>query len=155
MKRNFLAAFSEAEKRRKNPPKVFLKFGANHAMRGFSDTEVPALGNFIAEWGTARNLRLVNLFVECDGGEAMNPQTNQPAPCEPYFAEDSLLRRAVRTGPPLQIFDLRPLRAQISRWKDVDPATRKVILAFDYYVTIRDGRAATPVGTPPGALEKK
>lgn len=155
MKRNFLAAFEAAEKRGKRPPKVFLKFGGNHAMRGFSDTNVPALGNFIAEWGNARNLRLVNLFVECDGGQALNPQTNAPAPCEPYFAEDSLLRRAVQSGPPLQIYDLRPLRAQLSKWKNADASTKKVILAFDYYVTIRDGRAATPVGTPPGVLGKK
>ena len=148
MKRNFLAAFTAAERRRGSPPKVFLKFGGNHAMRGHSGTDVPALGNFLAEWGTARGMRMVNLFVECDGGEAMNPQTGKPGLCEPYFGADSLLRQAVATGPALQLYDLRPLRAKLPGWKALDPATRQVILAFDYYVTIRNGRAATPVGTP-------
>ena len=149
MKRNFLAAFTDAEQRMKSTPKVFLKFGASHAMRGHSSTNVPALGNFLAEWGTARRLRLVNMFIECDGGEALNPQTGKPAPCEPYFAKDAMIRRVVEAGPPLQFYDLRPLRSRLSRWKDLDPASRQLILAFDYYVTIRGGRAAEPLATPP------
>lgn len=154
MKRNFLAAFTSAEQRLRKTPKVFLKFGGNHAMRGLSDTNVPAFANFLAEWGGSRGLRMVNLFVDCDGGQAMNPQTNKPETCEPYFAEDSALRQAVKSGPALQIYDLRPLRAQLAQWKDLDVASRKVILAFDYYVTIRGGRAATPLGSPPSMPKK-
>jgi hypothetical protein len=154
MKRIFMADYTAAERRTKAPPKVFFKFGANHAMRGLGGTDVPALGNFIADFATSRGTGMVNLFVECDGGEAMNPQTNKPAPCEPYFETDSLLRQAVASGPELQVYDLRPLRSKVERWKELDPATRKVILAFDYYVTIRNGRAATPLGTPPANLSK-
>ena len=151
MKRNFIAAFGDAERRLKSPPKVFLKFGANHAMRGHGGTDVPALGNFLAEWGTASGMRMVNLFVDCDGGEALNPRTNKPAPCEPYFGPDSALREATAAGPALQMYDLRPLRSRLAKWKTIDPASRKVILAFDYYVAIRGGRAAAPVGSPPAS----
>jgi hypothetical protein len=149
MKRNFLAAFSDAETRLQSRPKVFLKFGANHAMRGHSETNVPALGNFLAEWGASKGMRMVNIFVECDGGEALNPQSGKAEACDPYFAADALLRKVVQDGPPLQLYDLRPLRGRLSRWPGLDPASRKVILAFDYYATIRGGRAAAPVGSPP------
>jgi len=149
MKHNFVTAFTDAERRQKRVPKVFLKFGANHAMRGHSDTDVPSLANFIAEWGTAQNMRLVNVFVECDGGQSLNPQTNKAEKCEPYFDENSKLRQVVRSGPALQLYDLRPLRAKLGGWKQLDGATRKVILAFDFYVTIRDAQAATPAGSPP------
>ena len=118
-------------------------------MRGHSGTNVPALGNFLAEWGTARGMRLVNLFIECDGGEAMNPQSGKPEPCEPYFDKDAVIRKVVEAGPPLQLYDLRPLRSRLSKWKDVDEASRQLILAFDYYVTIRGGRAAQALAAPP------
>ena len=149
MKHNFVTAFTDAEQRGQRAPKVFLKFGASHAMRGHSATDVPSLANFIAEWGAARNMRLVNVFVECDGGQSLNPQTNKAEDCEPYFDTNSKLREVVKAGPAIQMYDLRPLRAKLAGWKQLDAPTRTVILAFDYYVTIRDGHAATPVGSPP------
>lgn len=149
MKRQFVTAFDEAERRRKLPPKVFFKFGANHMMRGFGDTNVSTLGNFITEWATSRRWRALNLFIECDGGEAANPKSNKTEACEPYFEKDALMRQVVAAGPPLQLYDLRPLRGKLGGWKSLDAATRKLILAFDYYAVIRGGRAATTIGSLP------
>lgn len=148
IKGNFVRQFEEARRRNGKAPKVFLKFGGYHAMRGMSGTNVPALGNFLAEWGLPQGYRMVNLMVDCIGGETMNPQTNAPAPCESYFPKEGLLHRAVVDGGPVQIVDLRALRPQLGRLKDADEQTRKVILAFDYYVAVKDGRAATLLGTP-------
>ena len=59
-----------------------------------------------------------------------------------------MIRKVVEAGPPLQLYDLRPLRSRLSKWKELDEASRQVILAFDYYVTIRDGRAAQALAAP-------
>ena len=146
MKRNFVRDFEAAKRRNGSTPKVFFKFGASHAMRGITITNVPGLGNFLAEWGLPQGYRTVNLFVDCVGGEAMNPQTNKAGPCSSYFKQDTLLSRAVADGPALQIVDLRALRPQLGKLKDADEESRKIILAFDYYIAVNGGRAATPLG---------
>lgn len=147
MKVNFARQFAEAEKRLGKPPKVFMKFGGYHAMRGHSGTDVPSLTNFLSEWGLPRGFTVANVMVDCNGGEAMNPQTGKPAPCEPYFGKDSLFGRLATDD--VTMIALVPLREKLSALKDIDPRTRQTILAFDYYVTIRDGKAATPAGTMP------
>ena len=149
MKTNFVRHFEAATRRNGSAPKVFFKFGGYHAMRGMSGTDVPTLANFVSEWGLPHKFRLVNLMIDCIGGQAMNPQTNQAAPCEPYFPPQGLLYRAVADGPPVQIIDLRALRPMLGKLKDADEATRKNILAFDYYVAIKDGAPATPLGALP------
>jgi hypothetical protein len=150
MKNNFQVAFDAAMRRNGRAPRVFLKFGGNHAMRGHSATDVPSLANFLMEWGLGRGYRLVNVMVDCEGGEVLDPQTLTNKPCERYFPKDTQLADALRSGPSYQMVDLRPLRAQLARWTDVDPKTRQLVLAFDYYVLIRNVRAAAPtVGKSP------
>lgn len=149
MKSNFVRNFEDAERRLGAPPKVFMKFGGYHAMRGFSGTNVPAFGNFLAEWGHARSFGLLNMMVDCSGGEAMNPQTNEAGPCEPYFGSDSPLAALGRERS-VTLVDLRPLRPQLNALKNLDPKTRETILAFDYYMAIRDVKAATPVAALSG-----
>ena len=121
MKRNFLRSFEEAERRNGKPPKVFLKFGGSHAMRGMTSTDVPGLANFLAEWGQAKGHRLVNVMIDCIGGEAMNPQTNIAGPCENYFGPTTLIGRAVANGPTVQIVDLRALRPLLGKLQSADP----------------------------------
>ena len=117
-------------------------------MRGMTVTNVPGLGGFLADWGLPQGYRTVNMLVDCLGGETLNPQTNKAAPCESYLGkEPTVLGRAIADGPAIQIVDLRPLRPQLTRaLKGADEATRKTILAFDYYVAIKGGAAATPLG---------
>ncbi|MBV9528658.1 hypothetical protein [Sphingomonas sp.] len=153
MKMNFIRQFAAAARRNGKAPKVFFKFGGYHAMRGFSGTDVPALTNFLSEWGRPQGYRVMNLLVDCIGGQAMNPQTNKPEACESYFGDDSILRQTVANGPPVQVVDLRALRPLLPKLK-LDNATRTVVLAFDYYVAIRDGVAATPLGALPATKPK-
>ena len=150
MKTNFLRHFADAERRLGTPPRVFLKFGGYHAMRGFSGTNVPGFANFLAEWGLSRGFGLVNMMIDCDGGQALNPQTNETGPCEPYFGRDTVIGGMARDQR-MTLIDLRPLRAQLPRMQDLDPLTRQTILAFDYYLVIKDVAAATPVATLPPA----
>jgi hypothetical protein len=41
------------------------------------------------------------------------------------------------------LIDLRPLRDRLP--SDLDPETRRMILAFDFYLAVRDARPATPI----------
>jgi len=52
-------------------------------------------------------------------------------------------------GPAVQIVNLRELRPQLDALKSADAETRKLILAFDYYIAVKGGRAARPLGTLP------
>ena len=144
MKHNFVRQFAEAERRTGKTPKVFMKFGGYHAQKGFSGTDMPALANFIYEWGLARQLPMVNVMVECVGGLARNPQTGQTMPCEPYFSKDALLSKMPKADR-LTLVDLRPLRKQLRRLPDLDQESRQVILSFDYYLAIKDVKPGTPV----------
>lgn len=145
MKRNFLDRFTAAERRDGRPPRVFLKFGANHMMRGFGTTNVPSLGNFIAEWGLSRGLGTVNVFIDCVGGQQNDPRSGENGPCDSrdLVPDDSPLRSQMASGR-MTLFDLRPLRARLGR-AEIDPLTRRLILAFDFYLAIRDPRPATPI----------
>lgn len=150
MKLNFVRQFAEAEARLGSPPRVFMKYGGNHAMRGMTGTNVPGFGNFLAEWGLPRGFSMVNVMVDCAGGQALNPQTSQPGPCEPYFGPETLIGSMARRDR-MTLIDLRALRPGLRRMTDLDPLSRQTILAFDYYLVIRDVRAATPVAELPAA----
>ncbi len=148
MKTNFVRHFVEAEARLGAPPKVFMKFGGNHAMRGMTGTNVPGFGNFLAEWGLPLGFSMVNIMVDCAGGEMLDPQTNRAGPCQPYFGPETLIGSMARTDR-LTMIDLRSLRPGLRRMTDLDPLSRQTILAFDYYLVITDVRAATPVAILP------
>jgi hypothetical protein len=137
MKSNFAAAFAKAERERRRPPKVFMKFGGNHAMRGFSATTVPALGNFLAEWGVPRGFSMVNIMVDCFSAAT-------GASCQPYFGKDNAIH-AEASDDRYTLFDLRPLRARLRLLPDMDAKTRELVQAFDYYVLIRGVTRATRV----------
>ena len=137
MKRNFVSQFNEAEKRTGKAPKVFMKFGGYHAQKGFTGTNVPGLANFLYEWGLSRDFAMVNVMVECVGGQARNPQTQDTIPCQPYFDKDALLSKIPKPNR-LTLFDLRPLRKQLRRLPGLDQESRQVILSFDYYLAIKD-----------------
>lgn len=145
MKQNFLAEFTSAWKRQKNAPKVFLKFGAYHGMRGFSGTNVPTLSNFLAEWGGAQGFRLANVLVDCLGGDAMS--VGGPQPCESLVGRKTMLG-AGSDAKQISIVDLKPLRAQLGAMKDLDADSRQIILAYDYYVSIPHVSPSTFVNPP-------
>lgn len=146
MKDNFLRQFEATERRLGHPPKVFLKFGGYHAMRGMSGTDVPALGNFLAEWGHSRGFGLLNVMADCVSGRVVDPRSGQTAPCEPYIGTASVLHRiAADNDQPIMLVDLKALRANLRAMPDLDPTTRQTILAFDYYIAFKEVRPSTPL----------
>ena len=148
MKVNFAKRFAAAERRSGRPPKVFLKFGGYHAQKGVTGTNVLGLGNFLYEWGQPRGFKLTNVMVECVGGESLNPQTNKPVPCAPYFAADSVIAKLPKPRR-YTLVDLRPLRPLLRRMTGLDQESRALILSFDYYLAIKDVKAASFVAAQP------
>lgn len=149
MKDNFLRAFERIEARDGTPPRVYFKFGANHMMRGLSSTNVPALGNFLAEWGRTRDFGVVNVMIDCLGGEMRDPRSGETRPCESYLLEQGSLIREAAGGAPLTLIDLRPLRALIRRNTEIDAGSRTLIFGFDFYLGVANVRPATMVGSVP------
>lgn len=146
MKRQFIEHFTEAETRDGEVPRAFFKFGGYHMERGLSGTDVPSFGNFVMEWGRARDLRGVNLMIDCLGGEVYDIQQGGPAHCDSYsqLEADSPLFGSMGDAP-MALFDLRSLRPYLGRAGDLDPALRRLILSYDYYLVIRDVTPQTPV----------
>lgn len=148
MKQNFVDHFARTDARDGQPPRVFLKFGANHMMRGRSLTNVPALGDFIVEWGRPRGFDAVNILIDCIGGEAVEVQTGGTAPCESYMLDaDSIIHR-LTAGRPLTLIDLRPLRSLVRSDSAINQATRDLIFAFDYYLGVANVSPATLIPDP-------
>lgn len=152
IKQNFVRQFEQVEKATGRPPRVFLKFGGSHGMRGHTFTNVPGFANFIAEWGLPRGFGLVNIFVGCVGGQSNNPQTGSNEPCDSSDLPDDSPLRTGMTDAPLQLFDLRGLRRVASQ---LDPKTRAIVLGYDFYLPVRNVQPATPLAGKVEAQQTK
>ena len=146
MKSNFVAAYNRAKSNLGRDPRVLVKLGGNHAMRGINDTNLPAFGNFAAEWGHAQEIGVVNIMADCFGGQARSPQSNKAEPCEAMAAKAPALMAIEKKGP-VTLVDFRPMRSKLGKLKNIDARTRELILAFDFYLAIADVRPATMIQT--------
>jgi hypothetical protein len=146
LKRNFLMHFQSAEDRLGYAPKALFKFGGFHMERGLSGTNVPSFGNFVMEWGRARDFQTVHVMIDCLSGEAWAIQQNKPQPCTPYaLEEDSPLFEALK-GRETALVNLAALRPLLRSSTPIDAKTRDLILSFDYYLALSDVKAGTPGG---------
>lgn len=145
MKSNFIAHFEAAEVRTGSPSRAVFKFGGNHLQRGFSGTDVPALGNFVVEWGRARGFSAFNVMIDCDGGSAYGIMQGGPVPCENYYLTEGSPMFAAMGDARTALFDLRSLRPMLGRFGEMDQRLRDLILSYDYYLVIRDVTPQTPV----------
>lgn len=145
MKANFIAHFNAAEEQDGEPPRAFFKFGGYHMERGLSGTDVPALGNFVIEWGRARDFGAVNVMIDCFGGQTYGIMQGGAVACENYYLEEGSPMFEAMGDAEAGLFDLRSLRPMLRRAGDIDPRLRDLILSFDYYLVIRDVTPQTPV----------
>lgn len=148
MKRLFAEAFQDVRARTGEPPRVFLKFGANHLAAGHSPTNVLSLGNFVREFGEAMDLASYAVHVDCQGGQVTDPRSGEHLDCESYFLGESSDLAALLPDEPLALLDLRALRGSMDRFSDWDERSRTLILAYDSVLFVRDAAPATVVGQP-------
>ena len=137
MKRLFQANLDAAARRTGKPPKVLLKFGANHLMRGLSMTHMPSFGSYIAETTLAKGGNVFNLRMLCGPGTRQRLFDDSDYDCEadewapiaaafkPYLAA---------TGDTL--FDLRPLRDRPRLWTDWPADAKELVWSYDAVVII-------------------
>jgi len=143
MKRLFLRRYREERERDGQAPRVFVKLGANHLVRGLSPTHVLSLGTFLHELAVAEDVEAYTLHVDCRGGEAMDIQAGGPAPCTSYFlGPDSVLSGALPADRTVLV-DLRALRSEHEILQLLDETSRDLVWSFDGYVSVPDTRPAT------------
>ena len=150
MKRSFLGYYDAVAKRGGPPPRVLFKFGAWHLQRGLSETNVPSLGNFLAELALARYDRPVfNLRVMCGPGAEQVTFDGSVQSCADEFAPLAPALGAALSPEGATVFDLRPLRDKPRLWRDWPAEAKRLVWTYDAVVVIRGGGAATFIAPPP------
>jgi len=147
MKMNFLNHFNKAKSNERKAPKVFMKFGANHGARGRSRTNVPALMDFLAEWGRSEGYRSFNIHMDCRGGVSRDIRSGRELACESYFlnSKDGKSNPFAEHIPAdgMAVLDLRGLRPYAARMKFLGEDVINLIYAYDAYLAMSNVEAAT------------
>lgn len=153
MKRLFADAYAAAVAKGETKPKVIMKLGATHTMRGRSMTGVYDLGNMLPELAFLNGTRSFSLLVLPRGGfvnshrpfslndddkrTAYDPAQRLPFDAKPLFDAAS--------GTEWSLFDLRPLRVPLQRSKmePLEPRFRSVLWGYDAILVIPEVTPAT------------
>jgi hypothetical protein len=139
-----------AEKAKGRSPKAIFKFGAFHAGRGRSGTEVYDIGEFAPAIAELEGSRSFHLLVGAGVGRphaVFNPTKldYEPAPADMFksYAADPLAAVAFPDAPTL--IDLRPLRPLLSarQTKTADPDLVRAIHGFDAMLVLSGSTAST------------
>lgn len=136
MKYLFMREYRLAESKDKRLPKVFLKLGQIHLIRGLSILNVPSFGNFISEFAKSNGSKSFHLYSYLH-----NPPGGFRA-----IGEKSWLKPFANVADVKKwtIFDLRPLRAFLYAKKlEVSPGLEKTIYSYDALLLIGGGSPST------------
>lgn len=141
MRRNFVSAYLQAE-RRDGAPRVFLKFGANHAFRGASPLSVQGLGGFVNEFAAARGQSALTVLALCGPGSEVSGQASPPVPCGPRYGETWAFLSAATHPTEISVFDVRMMRLRQRRWAHLPVEAQRVLGSFDIIVVVPNTPAA-------------
>ncbi len=132
------------------PPRVLLKFGANHMYRGASPVQVQALGGFVSEFAAARGADSVALLVLCGPGGQAGDLAGHASDCGDDLANGdwSFLLPYVDAGPPA-LFDLRSWRLRPGRIKHLPAEVQRAVGSFDFLVFVPGSAASFLPGVSP------
>jgi hypothetical protein len=153
MKRLFSDAYAAAVAKGEARPKVFVKLGATHTMRGRSMTGVYDLGSMVPELAFMNGTRAFSLLVLPRGGfvnshrpfspngddkrTAYDPAKSLPFDAKPLYDAVSATEWS--------LFDLRPLRVPLRRNKlgPLEPRFEDVLWGYDAILVIPEVTPAT------------
>jgi len=150
LKRQFWRRYRAASAAADEPPRVMLKFGANHVIRGRNFTHVFDLGTLAHELAEAEGGRAFGLMVM--GGEGsmqarFDPRTfgYQPAPIE--AGDWANILYGLSDPQRWTLFDLRPVRRQLLAGElgEVPTAAARVIEGFDAVLVLSGSGPADPL----------
>jgi hypothetical protein len=145
-RRNFLRHWNEVKTA---APRVMLKFGASHMIRGRNVTEVFDLGNLASEMAAAEGGKSFHLLVIGGAGTEhaiFNPMELRYVPAPVDLADEEGLGPIVGQPFPegFTLIDLRPLRPLFSaaRTKKSDPELMRIVHGFDAILVLTGSRPA-------------
>ncbi|HEX8253899.1 MAG TPA: hypothetical protein VF846_12155 [Thermoanaerobaculia bacterium] len=152
IKRLFSESYANAVARGEAKPKVIVKMGATHTMRGRSMTGVFDLGSMLPELATVNGTRSFSLLVIPRGGftnehRPFSPNTeDKRAPYDPKklpFDGKPLFDAA--SASEWSLFDLRAIRGPLARKKldPMDERLRNVLWGYDAVLIIPEATPAT------------
>lgn len=138
-KRQLMRYLDEATARDGRMPKVMMKFGSSHMVRGRSFTQVFDLGTLASELADVNGSRSFGVLMLGGAGtshavvdprvfRSMEVPVEVPAWAQPFYDAADPRRWTV--------IDLRPLRARIPRLGALPDQTRQVLYGFDAVVIL-------------------
>lgn len=154
MKTRFMRRYREAVAAGDALPRVMLKFGSNHAIRGHSFVGFFDLGNAVHELAELNGGRAFGLMALAGRGTqqaGMDPKTfNYVARPVQEDGWESPLYQLADPGA-WTLYDLRPLRRPLAarRLGTVDPTLARVINGFDALVVLSGSGPSTSLAGPP------
>ena len=150
-KRQFAKYWHEASERGADPPRVMMKFGANHMMRGLTPTNVYDLGSMASELADGLGSRSFHVMVVAGEGAhhaVLNPAVMEYMPVPAGFQGNDWARPFFAAADSLAwtVYDLRPLRplAAQDQLGVLPEQIEKLIWAVDAFVVL--------TGSTPGTM---
>jgi hypothetical protein len=127
---------------------VLLKFGGNHLFKGFDETNLNDLGNFVTEF--ADGLGSSSLHIEVLGIRGEDEEEFGPGQPDRAVAKDAApdflapLYAEVNPGG-WTIFDLRPLRSKFASFNRADRDLERLVFGYDMLVLVPEVTAQTVI----------
>jgi hypothetical protein len=138
-KRRFMRYLTDATAREGQLPRVMMKFGSSHMVRGRTFTEVFDLGTLASEIADVHGSRSFGVLMLGGAGttHAMVDPRDFSTAETPVEVED-YLKPFYDAADPRRwtVFDLRPIRARIPRLGPLSDDTLKVLYGFDAVVIL-------------------
>jgi len=139
LKHNFLADYQQLSNTTRRPPRVLLKFGGNHLFKGFDETNLNDLGNFVTEFADclgSSSLHIEVLGIRGEDEEEFGPGQPDRALAKDV-APDFLAPLYAEANPGgWTVFDLRPLRSKFASFDHADRDLERLIFGYDMLVLV-------------------
>jgi hypothetical protein len=122
-------------------PRVMLRFGASHMVRGRTYTQVFDLGSLASELADAHGSRSFHVLMVAGAGTThavMDPRVLRSVEAPAEYAATAWARPFFDAALPQgwTVFDLRPLRPRIPRLGDIPDELRQTLYGFDAVVVL-------------------
>jgi hypothetical protein len=153
MRTNFLTHWASASARK--APKLMIKLGASHLVRGRNMTETFDLGTLLPELAEIEGAHAFSIFVVPGKGAmtaVLNPATwsYEPAPGKDSYDHGVETLIAASYPDAFTLIDLRPLRAMVgSRIAPDNVDLARIVHGFDMMLVMTGGAASAQFDHPP------
>ncbi len=138
MKKQFINHYRRVEQNSGEKPKVILKLGHNHLVRGINYTGIPSLGNYVSEFSVYNDTYSVHIYV--------HPISENPE--SPYYGllnQFTPLTKHINNNQ-WTLIDLKPFRSHRSlpQLPEITDEHLDLIHAWDYLLVIGNAALTNP-----------